>query len=230
MDVIGIEVCGAFALAVDGGRVGARLPGRQGPLVIAFLALNRSRGVARDELVELVWPDGPPPDPVEALSALLSKVRRVVGRDAIGGRRELRLAPAAAVELDWEEVVGGVARARAALSGGDHRVAWGEARGALELAERGFLSGYTGPWVEERRRDLEELRHAALEVAAAAGIALGEPDAERFARVLVELAPFRESGHRSLMEALAARGDVAEALRVYDRLRVLLRDELGAAP
>ena len=32
------------------------------------------------------------------------------------------------------------------------------------------------------------------------------------------------------MEALAARGNVAEALRVYDRLRVLLRDELGATP
>ena len=32
------------------------------------------------------------------------------------------------------------------------------------------------------------------------------------------------------MEALAARGNLAEALRVYDRLRVLLRDELGATP
>ena len=43
-------------------------------------------------------------------------------------------------------------------------------------------------------------------------------------------APFRESGHRMLMEALAARGDAAEALRVYDELRVRLREELGAAP
>ena len=32
------------------------------------------------------------------------------------------------------------------------------------------------------------------------------------------------------MEALAAGGNVAEALRAYDDLRVLLRDELGAAP
>ena len=32
------------------------------------------------------------------------------------------------------------------------------------------------------------------------------------------------------MEALAARGNLAEALLVYDRLRVLLRDELGATP
>jgi DNA-binding SARP family transcriptional activator len=40
----------------------------------------------------------------------------------------------------------------------------------------------------------------------------------------------RETGHRLLMEALAATGNVAEALQVYDELRCLLRDELGVAP
>jgi hypothetical protein len=32
------------------------------------------------------------------------------------------------------------------------------------------------------------------------------------------------------METLAARGNTAEALLVYDSLRVRLRDELGASP
>ena len=32
------------------------------------------------------------------------------------------------------------------------------------------------------------------------------------------------------MEALAARGNVAEALLAYERVRTLLRDELGVAP
>jgi DNA-binding SARP family transcriptional activator len=32
------------------------------------------------------------------------------------------------------------------------------------------------------------------------------------------------------MEALEARGETAEALRVYERLRLQLRDELGIAP
>ena len=40
----------------------------------------------------------------------------------------------------------------------------------------------------------------------------------------------RETGHRLLMEALARRGNVAEALRAYERLRVLLREELGITP
>ena len=48
--------------------------------------------------------------------------------------------------------------------------------------------------------------------------------------MLTELAPYRETGHRLLMEALARRGNVAEALLAYERLRVLLREELGITP
>ena len=54
--------------------------------------------------------------------------------------------------------------------------------------------------------------------------------AERAARELIARAPFRESGHRVLMAALAARGNTAEALRAYDDPVHLLRDELGVSP
>ena len=39
-----------------------------------------------------------------------------------------------------------------------------------------------------------------------------------------------ERGHALLMEILSARGNGAEALLVYERLRQRLRDELGATP
>ena len=42
--------------------------------------------------------------------------------------------------------------------------------------------------------------------------------------------PFRESGYRRLMQAHAAAGNPAEALRVYERCRRFLADELGAYP
>jgi pentatricopeptide repeat protein len=54
--------------------------------------------------------------------------------------------------------------------------------------------------------------------------------AERSARELVARAPFSESGYRVLMEALAQRGNVAQALQVYDDLVRLLSDELGVPP
>jgi SARP family transcriptional regulator, regulator of embCAB operon len=63
------------------------------------------------------------------------------------------------------------------------------------------------------------------------GLAGGELHVgERTARELIQLAPYRESGYRLLMEILATRGNIAEALRVYEELRTLLRDELGATP
>ncbi len=68
---------------------------------------------------------------------------------------------------------------------------------------------------------------------ARSSLALGDgeaDEAERASRELIARSPYRETGYRFLMEALAAAGNAAEALRVYEQLRVLLRDELGAAP
>src|SRR5438034_951479 len=56
------------------------------------------------------------------------------------------------------------------------------------------------------------------------------PRAADGGRRLIELAPHRESGYRILVEPLAQRGNVAAALLVYDRLRLLLHDELRIAP
>ena len=54
--------------------------------------------------------------------------------------------------------------------------------------------------------------------------------AERTARRLIDLSPYRESGYAVLMETFERQGNIAEALRVYETLRRLLREELGVAP
>ena len=64
---------------------------------------NRERPVPRGELIAALWPDRPPADPDEALSALLSKVRQAVGRDVLTGRRELSLALPGGAEVDVEQ-------------------------------------------------------------------------------------------------------------------------------
>ena len=83
------------------------------------------------------------------------------------------------------------------------------------------------------RRELDALYLRALQAYAGASLRVGGTElatAERSARELVARAPFSESGYRVLMEALAQRGNVAQALQVYDDLVHLLSDELGVPP
>ena len=47
---------------------------------------------------------------------------------------------------------------------------------------------------------------------------------------LVEAEPYREHRWAQLMRALAVQGRAVDALAVYERVRILLRDDLGVAP
>ncbi len=59
----------------------------------------------------------------------------------------------------------------------------------------------------------------------------GEPAlAARRAGQAVTLEPFRETSYQRLMRAHAAAGNWAEVLRVYERCRRLLAEELGVSP
>ena len=224
-----IELCGRLAVELAGRAV--EPPGRQGRLVLAYLAVNRQRPVARDELVELLWPEHPPADPGEALSALLARLRRALGEGAIDGRRALMLSPGAAVDL--ERALAGADAAEHALERADWERGAAEAAAALETARLGFLSGEDHPWVEQQRQAVEQLRLRSLEALATACLRLGGArlaTAEACAHELTAAAPLNEAGHRLLMEALAARGRVPQALEAYERLRTLLRDEVGTTP
>ena len=85
--------------------------------------------------------------------------------------------------------------------------------------------------MEEKRRDLTQVRLRALSVLAGACLREGDAaEAVTWAEQMTALEPFRESGYRRLMEAHVAAGNRAEALRVYERCRRLLADELGTYP
>jgi DNA-binding SARP family transcriptional activator len=225
-----VQICGRVAVAVEGRRVEAGLPGRQGLLLFVFLACNRLRPASRDELMHALWPRELPPTADSSLSALLSRLRHVV---PLAGRSEIRLDLAEPVFVDFEAALEAIHRAESAVRRGVFTDGWGPARVALHTADRGFLQDVDVPWAVERRRVLEDVLLRAHECVARIGIGLAGPEldsARRSSRALIRLAPLRESGYRLLMEALHADGNDAEALTVYDRLRVLLRDELGTSP
>src|SRR4051794_2340496 len=229
-----IELCGRLLVEIDGEGLHAALPGRQGRLLFAYLVMNRRRPVRRDELVDALWAeDGQPASGDALLRPPLSRLRKALGPGRLEGRTELTLVLPEDTTVDWELAQQALARTRSALGASDWRMAWDAANEAAEIAGRGLLPGLEADWIEERRRELSDLRVEALEAAASAGAALGGAElagAERAARAAVEAAPFRESARAALMEGLRAGGNVAEALRVYEDLRVVLRDELGATP
>jgi DNA-binding SARP family transcriptional activator/ABC-type glycerol-3-phosphate transport system substrate-binding protein len=213
-------------------------PGRQGRLVFAYLLAEESRPVPRDELAEVLWGDAPPVRWEKALSVLVSKLRGLLEKCGVDGQAALRsafgcyqlvLPPGA-----WIDVAAArdaADRAQAALEAGDVGAAREAAREAAALARRSFLPGEDAAWIEEKRRELNEILVRALECLADACLASGDTrDAVRHAEELTALEPYREGGYRRLMQAHAAAGDNAEALRVYERCRRLLADELGAYP
>lgn len=180
-----------------------------------------------------MWPDDRPPAVESALSALLSKLRKTLGPGRLEGRHELRLVLPDEAWIDAEAAAAAIHRAESAAGRDDWPDAWVAARIAQHIALRAFLTGDSAPWIDERRRQLDGVHLRALELAAWASLEIGASEvatAERSARTLVGLAPFRESGYRYLMLALDARGNRAEALQVYEELRCLLRDELGTSP
>jgi DNA-binding SARP family transcriptional activator len=228
-----IQLCGRLVVELCGRRVEDALPGAKGRLLFAFLVLNRDRRMSRDELLTAVYGEEASPDQQPSLSVLLSKLRGVIGREFLAGRSEIELVLPPDAFVDVEAAREALHRAESHVAAGKWAESWGPAGVAYHVSRRPLLQGEDRPWLDEWRRRLDDLHLRGLECFAQARLGLGGPtlpQAEDAARRLIELAPYRETGHQILIEALERRGNVAEALLAYDRLRVLLRKELGVAP
>ena len=233
-----IYLTGDVCLSKDGRLIRAgRLPGRQGRRLFAYLALERSRPVARDELVDSLWPRQPPAAFEMALSAIVSKLRGLLQEIGLG-RRTLaaasgcyRLELPAGSWIDIETANESVHMAEAALLANDPRAAYGPAVVACAILRRPFLPGEDASWIDARRGLLRNSLLRALDCLASIHNLNGEHAlALRAAQDAVELEPFREEAHRRLMLIHEASGNRAEALRAYARLHALLEAELGTRP
>ena len=229
-----IALSGTLHAEIGGREIAADLPGRQGRALFAFLVVNRHRSVSRAELIDVLWPGDPPDAPEAGLSTVLARVRRAVGDGVIEGRGELRIVLDADTDVDIELAEAAAEAAERALAGGDPHVAQASAEAGLAVIDRPLLPGIEGAWVDSLRGELAALEPGLLEIVARAALAIGDGEhlaiAERVARTLAERHPFRESGHALLIEVHGRRGNAAEATLAYDRLRVLLREELGTVP
>lgn len=228
-----ILLCGRLVIELDGVRREGLLPGIKGRALVAYLVLNRHRMIERDEVLTALWGDDASPETAGALRVCLSKVRRALGEERLEGKTQLRLALPSNTTVDFEVAQNAIHRAESHVALEEWPQAFLTANNAESISARPLLPGLDLPWVDDWRRRLDDIRLRALECYATAAFGLGGPAlslAEQSARRLTELAPYRESGYALLMNALERKGNIAEALLVYERIRRVLREELGIPP
>ncbi|GAA3479004.1 AfsR/SARP family transcriptional regulator [Streptomyces yanii] len=197
--------------------------------LLTVLALRPGRTVPATVLVDEVWDGDPPADAVGALQALVGRLRRVLGHEAITSAESgYRLAADAdAVDLHrFGRLAGDGTRA---LEEGDPAKAVAVLDDALalwrgpvlaDLPDRGAVAArWTARRLDARRARLT------------AALALGRAD-----EVLPELValcadhPMDEPLQALRLRALRDAGRTAQALAAYEEVRTVLADRLGTDP
>ena len=224
-----IQLCGRLSIEGLARTIDeVEFPWRLGRRLWAYLVLNRRRPVGRGEIVAALWGEESPDASDASVNALASRLRHTLART--GELAELRSATGAytlalpsGTFVDRERAWSAIHHVAAIRSRGDVAGAWAESVIACEIAQRGFLPGESGDWIEAERRTLRDIELQALEVLAEVEIDQDRPaEAERVARRLIATDALRESGYRLLMRALASGGNAAQAARVMDECRAAL--------
>ena len=213
------------------------LPGRQGRIAFTALALER-QPIAHDRLAGIVWDDTPPTQWKSALAAVVSKIRSLITRTGLDGPALVvstggtyAFVPPPETWVDLENAYRRLDRAEGALRHGDHEVAVGDATVASAILRRPLLAGEDGLWLDEVRRRQADALYRTFIALGTAWNGIGDHQlASVMAESAVALDPYREIGHRLVMDAERARGDSGAALRAFRRCERILAEEMGVPP
>ncbi|WP_254047621.1 BTAD domain-containing putative transcriptional regulator [Streptomyces aureus] len=205
--------------------------------LLTALAAAGGRTVGTRALIDQVWGDAdraqdPDQDRTAALQALVGRLRRAVGRDAVvsapGGGYRLAAGPDAVDLHRFERLA---AEGFAALGAGDPARAATLLDEALGLWRGPALADLPGRETDPLVVRVEQRHTQARRDRLAADLALG-----RATEVLAPLAalaagePFDEPVQALRIRALRTAGRPAEALAVYEEVRASLADRLGTDP
>ncbi|HZO67545.1 MAG TPA: AAA family ATPase [Kribbellaceae bacterium] len=219
------EVVGALHAAVPGGRA-ARL--------LKILATRQGRFVPVGELVELLW-EGRPPDRADrGVASLVSRLRHSLGPGRLDGDSTgYLLVRDAATQVDLQVAEQLVGTAEQESRSGQHAYAAVAAEQAVKLLTAGVpLAGEPEDWwVDDVRRYARQLLRRARLVRWETALELHDHRAAiESASAALAADGLDETAGRALMQAHAAAGEKAAALRVYEAIRSALLAELGAQP
>jgi len=212
----------------DGDRVLGLGGGKQRAL-LADLVIHRGEPLTLDRLADDLWGEHAPPSVAKTLRALVSRLRKTLGRDAIVTRGGGYLLADDGITTDVGELERLLRQSRSAQ---DATAATDALQSALALFRGQPLTEFT--YEEFARTEiarLEEIRLSALEERLEGELAQGlYADAVPELESLVAENPLRERLRAQLMLALYRAGRQAEALEAYRAARQTLIDELGIEP
>jgi DNA-binding SARP family transcriptional activator len=191
--------------------------------LLARLAPSGAKGVSRDELLALLWPERDFESARHSLDQLLYEMRRALGASPAVGGATLRLDPAViSCDLtDWE----------AALRRADFEAAVALYRGPF--LQGFFLNGSATfeQWADTVRSQLTAAYRRTLESLATSTTAQGKlHDGIAWWRRLAAEDRIGSRVALGLMQALAESGDRAGALEFFHVHERIVRAELDAAP
>jgi DNA-binding SARP family transcriptional activator/tetratricopeptide (TPR) repeat protein len=223
--VIRIQTLGSLSVRGDnGGPLAGAVAQPRRMAVLALLARAGERGISRDKMLALLWPDSNNERGARSLTQALYALRKdLLAEDAIVGLKELRFDPAL--------VVSDVSEFASAVSRGD------DAR-AAELYGGPFLDGFHvagvdefDQWAERERAALAQDHAHALESLARHALAGGNASASvDWWRRLAALEPLNARVAVGLMEAMAAAGERAGAIRHARVYELLVEQQLDLPP
>jgi LuxR family maltose regulon positive regulatory protein len=199
--------------------------------ILAYLAL-RPRGATRDELLEAFWPGRQAAAGRRNFHPTLSYLRKVLPRAAVAPLlregESYRVHPSYPLTCDAWEFEGAREAARRARAPTETRQALER---AAALAERPLLEGWYGDWADELQgRMRDEVEALMLELGEHAEKAREAERALACSRRAAELDAFRESTRVAVVRCLVALGNQRAAVVEVEKLRALLRSELGTDP
>lgn len=197
--------------------------------LLTVLALRPGRTVPVGVLVDEVWDGEPPADAAGALQALVGRLRRAIGHEAVASAESgyrLTAEPEAVDLFRFERLAGEGARA---LADGDPARAMDLLDDALALWRGPALADLPDRHTAAARWTARRLDARRDRLAAA--LRLG-----RAAEVLPELTalcgehPLDEPLQALRLRALRDAGRTAQALAAYEEVRTLIADRLGTDP
>ena len=221
-----LNLFGGFGLVDRDGGV-LRMPQKRGQALLAYLALKEGHGESREVIVDLLWPDRFKKQAQASLRQILLELRKLTAADPIvvATRGEVSLGTAIRGCDVW---IFNECAASDDLDDAGH---------ALKLQHSPFLDG--PPLGSEPFQQWAAIQRARLEgkldrVALAATVAWEEQDSHETALALLEdllrLSPMCVRAMLRIMEIEAANGNVAEAVRKYQRYARRLKIEFDDAP